>query len=287
MFACCRCAMNVRLFCAWIDFSSVAERGCMHVDVYMCAKCVVAYVKNHYSSTKRLIFAQYICMRRVCATDHLSAGSICTLITLHFAVSFTITNNSFDVEALYRSYCLIRPSSIQSIWGREVCVHSFQRALLSQSHCISSILLYGVLNVFVMCCGCITHKQTHAYHTIHTPWTTQFHLISTTKHTCIQSTHTLGNAIKYNAIQTRSSAKWMPKTLCAQCSFISIRYDSVLWLSLGALWKLYTQRYAINFLVHTLENHIKSHTERLSTEFLICMLRTCNYVICRWIFALR
>lgn len=194
------------------------------VQVYMCAECVVAYVKNHYSSTKRSIFAQYICMRRVCCCvlQIITAGSICTLITLHFAVSFTITNNSFDVEALYRSCCLIRPSSIQSIWGREG-EHFFQRAL-NRSSVAESEPLYFVYFI-IRCVECFRHvlrlhnPQTNAcipHNTeyTHTPWTTQFHLISTAKHTCIQSTHTHGNAIKYNAMPTISSAKWMPKTVC-------------------------------------------------------------------------
>lgn len=108
--------------------------------MYMCAKCVVSHVKCHYSSTERLIFAQYICMRRVgcCVLQIITAGSICTLITLHFAVSFSITNNSFDVRS---TLPLLLPHSpiFNTIYLREGA-HLFQRALNLSCCWVSAIV---------------------------------------------------------------------------------------------------------------------------------------------------
>lgn len=146
-------------------------------------------------------------MHEACAVVVLhiiTAGSICTLITLHYAVSFTITNNSFDVKALCRSYCLIfaHLRYMQSILSGVVLIsmstesrsHSLSLALLvllSQSHCILYILLHGMCwNVFVVCCGCITHKHKlmHAHKTLNDTISSNFNNKTALIHTCMRNT---------------------------------------------------------------------------------------------------
>lgn len=242
--------------------------------VYMHEVCVCAVVC--YISSQQAAFALWL--HYISLFHSLSQTIRSTWSTLPHSIPHSPIFNIFSILGVYLFQWALNLSVLNYCWV--------------SSHCILYIIIRYV--------ECFRHvlrlhnpqanERTHTHHT-HTytkTWTTQFRLISTTKHTLTHGR--IQNTRQYNKIQCNtqykwSLAKWMPKTEKhpQRCSmfihFHSFRF--ILRLSLGALWKLNTQRIAINFLVvaHIFDG--KSHAKRLSTEFLICMLRTCNYMICR------
>lgn len=143
----------------------------------------------------------------LCYIHIITAGSICTLITLHFAVSFTIPNNSFDIKHTLAVACLVpSPPNFQNFNSFHLKVYLFRWALnfiLSALSMFCWVRAHCILYIILRYIECFRHVlRLHNPHT-HTHASIPLLYIKPERHTIssnFNDTHTHKHT-KHMAIQ--------------------------------------------------------------------------------------
>lgn len=165
--------MTLWFCCLWIDFS-FSLFVCMHICVY-----VSPWKFCEYRTWKTMFQAQTrdsrthtysVCMRRIllcCATyyhhsrqhlhfDYITFRCFIHLLSQTILSTWNTLPHSFTSSFIHLQYILYIYLGVYLVqWALYMSLCWWVKAI------VLCILLYGVLNAFVMCCGCIAHKQTH------------------------------------------------------------------------------------------------------------------------------